>query len=122
MSPPPAYSHGAGDDTEVLSRRIAPNRGGAQDAVREAPQGESSTAGHMGEPIPMETGEEGRIQFGPQPNMILEAHMALESGEQPPLNEGDASLPLVALVHPRAPNNLREVLHGRATCPCGCGD
>ena len=36
----------------------------------------------------METGEEGRIQFGPQPNTILETHMAPESGEQPPLKEG----------------------------------
>ena len=70
MSPPPAYSPGARDDTEVLSRRTAPNRGGAQDAVREVPQGKTSTAGHMGEPSPMEAGEEGasssalsRIQF-----------------------------------------------------------
>ena len=65
MSPPPAYSPGARDDTEVLSRRTAPNRGGAQDTVREAPQGETSTVGHMVEPIPMETGEEGCIQFDP---------------------------------------------------------
>ena len=62
--------------------------GGAQDAVREAPRGEASTAGHVGERIPMETGEEGRIQFGSQPNMISETHMAPESGEQPPLKEG----------------------------------
>ena len=75
MSPPPAYSPGARDDTEVLSRRIAPNRGGAQDAVQEAPRGEASTAGHM-EPTPMETGEEGHIQLGPQPNTIPETHTA----------------------------------------------
>ena len=87
MSPPPAYSPGARDDTEVLSWRTAP-KGGAPDIVREAPQGETSTAGHMGEPIPMEIGEEGRIQFGPQPNTIMETNMALESGEQPPLKEG----------------------------------
>ena len=80
MSPPPAYSPGARDDTEVLSRRTAP-KGGAQDVVREAPQGETSTAGHMGEPIPMETGEEGRISFGPQPNTIPETRVAPESGE-----------------------------------------
>ena len=61
QSPPPAYSPGARNDTEVLSRRADSNRGGAQDAVREAPQDETSTAGHMGELIPMETGEEGRI-------------------------------------------------------------
>ena len=88
MSPPPAYSPGARDDTEVLSRRAAPSRGGAHDVVREAPQGETSTAGHMGEQIPMKTGGEGRIQFRPQPNTIPETHMAPESGEQPPLKEG----------------------------------
>ena len=87
LSPPPAYSPGARDDTEVLSRRTAP-KGGARDVVREAPQGETSTAGQMEETIPMETGEEGRIQFGPQPNTIPETHMAPESGEQPPLKEG----------------------------------
>ena len=83
-SPPPAYSPGAGDDTEVLSLRTAP-KGGAQDIVREAPQGETSTAGPVGDPIPMETGEEGRIQIGPQPNTALEPPMAPESGEQLPL-------------------------------------
>ena len=60
----------------------------------------------------MEIGEEGRIQFGPQPNMIPEAHMALESGEQPPLKEGDAPLPPVAHVHLGAPDNLMEALRG----------
>ena len=88
QSPPPAYSPGAGDDAEALSRRADPSRGGTQDAVREAPRGKASTAGHMEETIPMETGEEGRIQLGPQPNMIPETHMAPESGEQPPLKEG----------------------------------
>ena len=42
-----------------------PGRGVASDTVKEAPEGETSTAGHMGEQIPMESGEEGRIQFGP---------------------------------------------------------
>ena len=82
MSPPPAYSPGARDDTEVLSRRTAP-KGGARDAVWEAPRGETSTAGHMGEPIPMETGEEGRIQLGPPPDVIPETHTAPELGERP---------------------------------------
>ena len=87
MSPPPAYSPGASNDTEVLSRRTAP-KGGAQEVVRDAPQGGTSTAGHTGESIPMETGKEGRIQFSPQPNTIPETHMAPESCEQPPLKEG----------------------------------
>ena len=88
MSPPPAYSPEAKDDTEVLSRRTAPSRGGAQDAVQEAPQGETSAAGHMGEQIPMETGEEGRIQFGPQPNTIPGTDTAPESGARLPSKEG----------------------------------
>ena len=109
MSPLPAYSPGARDDTEVLSRRTAP-KGGAHDVVREAPQGGTSTAGHMGEPIPMETGKEGRIQFDPQPNTIPETHMAPESGEQPPLKEGGASPPPVAPIHPGAPDELMGAL------------
>ena len=88
QSPPPSYSPGARDDAEALSRRADPNRGGAQDSVREAPPGEASTAGHMEETIPMETGEEGRIQFGPQPNTIPKTNMAPESSKQPPLKEG----------------------------------
>ena len=35
--------------------------------VQEAPEGETSVAGHQGEQIPMQTGDEGRIQFDPQP-------------------------------------------------------
>ena len=58
----------------------------------------------------METGEEGHIQFGPQPNTILEIHMAPESGGQPPLKEGGAPLPPVVPVHPGAPDNLMEAL------------
>ena len=87
-SPPAADSPKAKDDTEVLSRRAAPVRGGAQAAVREALEGETSTAGHMGEQIPMETGEEGRIKLGPQPDTIPEIHVAPESGEHPPSKEG----------------------------------
>ena len=60
-SPPTAYSPKAKEDAEVLSRRTFPGQGEAQ----EAPKGDASVAGHQGEPIPMETGDEGRIQFGP---------------------------------------------------------
>ena len=60
----------------------------------------------------METGEEGRIQLGPQPDKILETHMAPESGGQPPLKEGGAPLLPVVPVHPVAPDNLMEALRG----------
>ena len=113
MSSLPAYSPEAKDDTEVLSRRTAPSWGGAQDVVQEAPQGETSAAGHMGEQIPMETGEEGHIQFGPQPNTIPGTDMAPESGARLPSKEGGGEpIPLMALVQPGAPDNLMEALRG----------
>ena len=100
------------DDTEVLSRRTAPGRGEAPDAVKRAPEGETSTAGHTWEQIPTETCEEGRIQFGPQPNVVTETHTAPESGERPPLKEEGAPIPPVAPVQPGAPDNLMEALRG----------
>ena len=53
---PAASSPKAMDDTEEFSRRI-PDRGETQEAVRVAPEGETSAAGHMEEQIPMETGD-----------------------------------------------------------------
>ena len=60
----------------------------------------------------MGIGGEGRIQFGPQPKMVTETHMAPESGERPPLKEGGAPIPPVAPFQPRAPDNLMEALRG----------
>ena len=89
-SPPPAPSPKATDDAEVLSRRILPGQGEVQEAVETVPEGDTSAAGHMGEKIPLETGDGGLTQFGPQPNTIPEAHTAPESGKQPPSKEGGA--------------------------------
>ena len=61
---PAASSPKAMDDTEVLSRRI-PGQGETQEAVRAAPEGETSIAGHMGEQTPMNTDDGGNIQSGP---------------------------------------------------------
>ena len=83
-SPPAAHSPKAKDDAEVLSRRTIPGGGEAQ----EAPEGETPVTGHQGESIPKETGGEGRIQFGPQPDSIPETDAAPESSKQPPLKEG----------------------------------
>ena len=83
-SPPAAHSPKAKDDAEVLSRRIVPGEGEA----REAPEGETPITGHQGESIPKETGGEGRIQFGPQPDSIPETDAAPESSTQPPSKEG----------------------------------
>ena len=84
---PTAYSPKAMDDAEVLSRRT-PGQGETQEAIRTVPEGETSAAGHMGEQIPMETGDGGHVQFGPQPDTVPETYTALKSGEQPPSREG----------------------------------
>ena len=109
---PAASSPKATDDAEVLSRRTFPGQGEVQEAVRVAPEGDTSAAGHMGEQIPLETGDGGHIQFGPQPNTIPEAHTAPESGKQPPSKEGGAPIPPVTSVHPEAPDTLLEALRG----------
>ena len=88
MSPPPTYSPKAKDDAKVLSRRTAPGRGEAPDAVKGAPEGETSTAGHTGEQTPMDTNNGGHIQLGPHPDSIPETDTAPESGAQPPSKEG----------------------------------
>ena len=75
-----------------------------------APEGEPSAAGHMGEQIPMETGDGGHIQFGPQPNTVPETYTAPESGKQPPSKEGGVPIPPVTSVQPEAPDTLLEAL------------
>ena len=88
-SPPAAHSPKAKDDAEVLSRRTVPGGGEAQ----EAPEGVTLVAGHQGESIPPETGGEGRIQFGPQPDSIPETEAAPESSTHPPLKEEGCMFP-----------------------------
>ena len=110
VSPPPASSPKATDDAEVLSRRTSAGQGEMQEAVRVTPDGNTSAAGHMGEQIPLETGDGGHIQFGPRPNTIPETYMSLESGKQPPSREGAVPIPPVTSVHPEAPDTLLEAL------------
>ena len=101
-SPPAAHSPKAKGDDEVLSQRTIPGQGEVQEAVRVAPEDDSLAAGHMGEEAPMETGDGGHIQFGPQPKTIPEAHTAPESGRQPPSREGGAPISPMTSVHPEA--------------------
>ena len=77
-----------------------------------ASEGDPSAAGHLGEKAPMETGDGGHIQFGPQPDTIPEAYTAPESSEQPPPKGGGVPIPPVTSVHPEAPDNLLEALRG----------
>ena len=69
------------DDTEVLSRRTSPGRGGAGEAFEKAPKGNTSTAEDMGGVIPMATDCEGPDQSGPQSDIIPKTHVAPELGE-----------------------------------------
>ena len=107
-TPPAAYSPKAKGDDEVLSQRTFPGRGEAQ----EVPEGEAPVAEHQGEPIPLEIGDEGHIQFGTHPDLILETDMAPEFGTQPPLKGGGMPIPPVTPVQPGAPDNLLEALQG----------
>ena len=54
-TPPAAYSPKAKGDNEVLSQRTFPGQGEILEAVKAAPEGDTSAAGHMGEQAPMET-------------------------------------------------------------------
>ena len=49
---PAAYSPKAKGDDEVLSQRTFPGQGEVQEAVKAAPEGDTSAAGHMGEKAP----------------------------------------------------------------------
>ena len=89
-SPPSASPPTATDNTEVLPRGTFPGHGEVREAVKVAPEVNTSAAENMGEPTPMETGDGGHAQFGPQPDIISETHTAPGSGEQPPSKEGGA--------------------------------
>ena len=107
---PAASSPKAMDDAKVLSRRTCPGQGETQEAVQVVSEGDTSAARHMEEQIPLETGDGGHIQFGPQPNTVPEAHTAPESGKQPPSKEEGAPIPPVTSVHPEALDTLLEAL------------
>ena len=64
-SPPAAHSPKAKGDDEALSQRTFPGQGEVQEAVRVAREGETSVTEHLGERVPMETGDGGRVQFRP---------------------------------------------------------
>ena len=58
----------------------------------------------------MATNGTGPDQSGPQPDIIPKTHVAPESGEQPPLKEGEASAPMATSTNPVVPNALVEAL------------
>ena len=109
-SPPPASPPTSTDNTEVFSRGTLTGHGEVREAIKVVPEGNTSATENMGEPTPMETGDGGHAQFGPQPNIISETYTAPESGGQPPSKEGGASTPPVTSVNPEAPDTLVEAL------------
>ena len=111
-SPPNAHSPTAKGNNEVLSQRTFTCQGEVQEAVRVVPEGETSAAGHMGEQIPMETGDGGHVQFGSHPDRVPETYTAPESSVQPPSKEGGVPIQPVTFVQPEAPDNLLEALRG----------
>ena len=76
------------------------------------PEGEALAAGHLGEQIPLGTGDGDRIQCGPQPNTIPEASAAPDSGKQPPSKEGAAPVSPATFVQLEALDTLLEALQG----------
>ena len=87
-TPPRASPPIAPDDTEVVSRRASPGHEELQEAVRTAPEGNTSAAEDMGGPTPMETEDGGHDQSGSQPHIVPETLTVLESSKRPPLKEG----------------------------------
>ena len=94
-SPPPASSPTVADNTEVSSQRTVPEQGEVPEAAK-----------NMGEPTPMETGDSGHVQFGPQPNVIPETYTVSESEEQPSSQEGGAPTIPATFVNAEAPDTL----------------
>ena len=70
--------HGQGRCRGAVTKDL-PRLGESQEAVRVAPEDKTSAAGHMGEQIPVGTDDGVQVQFGPQPNTVLETRKAPES-------------------------------------------
>ena len=66
----------------------------------------------MGGKTPTDPDDEGRVQFGPQPDTTPETQVAPDSGRQPLPNKGGKAPPLVTSVHSEAPDRLLEALQG----------
>ena len=76
------------------------------------PEERSPVAEHMGGKTPTHLDDEGRVQFGPQPDTAPETQVAPDSGRQPLPNEGGKPPPPVTSVHPEATDRLLEALQG----------
>ena len=77
-NPPSKQVH----NTEASSQKD-PGQGGEEKAVKAAPEGQTSGAGHMGEKIPTRPDGGGHLEFGSQPGAVPETNTAPESGRWP---------------------------------------
>ena len=101
-------SQGHGRHRGVVPKDPRPGRdaGGRQDGARGRDLGRRTHGGAE----PHRYGDGGHVQFGPQPNMVLETYMAPEFGNQPPSSEGGVPILPVTYVQPEAPDTLLEAL------------
>ena len=97
-SPPQISTPTAQDNTEVLSR----------EAVKVAVEGNTYVAEERGESTPTETGDGGNAQFGPQPNIIPDIHMAPKSHQQASSRERDVPSPPAPSVNPEVLDTLKR--------------
>ena len=94
------------DDIEVLSQR-APDQG---EIILEAPQGDIPGAGRTRGKTPLGPNA-GGSKSSPKPNTAPEPPVVLDFVRQPLAKGGKSSVPM-ASVHPKASDNLLEVLRG----------
>ena len=98
---PTATSPRPADDTEVLFRRLPT----MAEVALEAPQGGLPDSGSRGDGAPESS------EFGPQPNTAPEPPAVPGLGRLSPSKRGETPVPVTS-VHPEAPDNLLEALHG----------
>ena len=89
------------DNIEVLSRQAL----GQGEAVLGVPRGDLPDPRCKGSRTPVGS------RFAPQPNTAPESSVVPDSGGRPSVKGGKPPVP-VASVHPEAPDNLLEALHG----------
>ena len=85
-----------------------PRRGG--EIIKAALGGQTSGAGHMGEKAPPDIDDGGYLEFGPQPDAILETNIAPESSRRPPSAGGGVRVPPAISVQPEVPDVLLATL------------
>ena len=108
-TPPKAPSPKHVSGTEASSQRDL-GQGGEEEIVKAAPGGQTSGAGDMGEKIPMGVIGRSHLEFGSQPDAILETNTAPESSRRPPSAGGGVLVPPAISVQPEVSDALLAAL------------